>query len=133
QYVSVFSVEGAAIEIDCRGLTHRVVKLPPAVEIYAVNTMVKHALGQSAYRERVAQCAVAVEAIRTRHPGIASLRDVDRRMWAEVESSVPEPARKRARHVVSENERVHEFVTACAAGDLRKMGELFVASHRSLQ
>src|SRR5439155_1117200 len=80
QYVSVFGVQGAAIEIDCRSLTHRVVQLPPAVGIFAVNTMVKHALGQSAYRERVAQCAVAVEAIRTRHPGVASLRDVDQPM-----------------------------------------------------
>src|SRR5436190_63876 len=42
QYVSVFGVAGAAIEVDCRNLTHRVVKLPPAVEIFAVNTMVKH-------------------------------------------------------------------------------------------
>src|SRR5262249_38157062 len=32
-----------------------------------------------------------------------------------------------------ENARVHEFVKASASGDLRRMGELFVASHRSLQ
>ena len=133
QYVSVFGVAGGAIEIDCRSLTHRVVKLPAGVEILAVNTMVKHTLGQSAYRDRVRQCAAAVEAIRVTRPGVESLRDIDEALFAELESSIPEPARRRARHVVTENARVHRFVAACAAGDLRSMGELFLASHRSLQ
>jgi len=133
QYVSVFGELGAAIEVDCRSLTHRVVRLPPGVEIFAINSMVKHELGQSAYRERVAQCAVAVEAIRSRYGHVESRRDVDGPMFAKVEALIPDPARKRARHVIGENQRVHDFVKASAAGDLRRMGELFVASHRSLQ
>ena len=133
QYIAVFGEKGAAIEVDCRSLTHKVVKLPANVEILAVNTMVKHALGQSAYKDRVRECAAAVEAIRTRFPQVERLRDVDRKMFAEVESSLPEVVRKRARHVVSEDERVEAFVAASSTGDLRRMGELFVASHRSLQ
>jgi galactokinase len=47
---------------------------------------------------------------------------------------VMEPvAMQRARHVVSEDERVEEFVAASRAGDLERMGELLQASHRSLQ
>jgi len=133
QYVAVFGERGAAIEVDCRSLTHKVVRLPPNVEIVAVNTMVKHALGQSAYKDRVRECAAAVDAIRARYPQVKNLRDVDGAMFREVEASLPEVVRKRARHVVSEDERVEAFVAACAAGDRRKMGELFVASHRSLQ
>jgi galactokinase len=133
QYVAVFGQEGAALEIDCRSLTHKVVTLPGGVEIFAVNSMVKHALGQSAYRERTEQCAAAVEAIRTRYPDVRSLRDVDPRMFGEIASTLPDTIRRRARHVVTEDERVEKFVDACRGGDLPKMGELFVESHRSLQ
>jgi galactokinase len=132
-YASIFGQEGAAIEIDCRSLTHKVVGLPPNVEILAVNSMVKHALGQSAYRERTEQCAAAVEVIRKRYPDTRSLRDVDGDMLAAMWVDLPESPARRARHVVQENRRVEEFVTACARGDLRRMGELFIASHASLQ
>jgi galactokinase len=54
-------------------------------------------------------------------------------MLAEVFGSLPGAPARRARHVVSENERVKQFVAACQNGDLRKMGELFYASHRSLR
>jgi len=53
------------------------------VEIFAVNSMVKHDLAHSAYRERTEQCAAAVEAIRARaNPEVRSLRDVDMAMLA---------------------------------------------------
>jgi galactokinase len=133
QYVAVFGQEGSALEIDCRSLTHKVVSLPREVEIIAVNSIVKHELGQSAYRERTEQCAAAVEAIRTPYPNVSSLRDVDSRMFSEVASSLPDTIRRRARHVVTENERVGEFVAACRNGDLNRLGELFIESHRSLQ
>ena len=83
QYVSVFGEEGSALEIDCRSLTHKVVCLPPKVEMIAVNSMVKHALAQSAYRERTEECAAAVGAIRTLFPEVRSLRDVHASMLTE--------------------------------------------------
>ena len=61
QYVSVFGEEHAAICIDCRSLKHQVVRLPEGTAFVAVNTMVKHELASSAYRERTEQCAAAVE------------------------------------------------------------------------
>ena len=48
---------------------------------------------------------------------------------ADCKARVP----KRWRHVESENQRVLDFVAASARGDLDRMGELFAASHRSLQ
>ncbi|MGC8792081.1 MAG: galactokinase, partial [Bryobacteraceae bacterium] len=47
--------------------------------------------------------------------------------------ALPETEYRRARHVVTENRRVEEFISACEAGDLTAMGRLLVASHRSLQ
>src|SRR5262249_47764345 len=63
-------------------------------------------------------------------PEMRSLRDVDMRMLGEIASDT---IRRRARHVVSEDERVGKFVDACRGGDVGKLGELFVESHRSLQ
>jgi galactokinase len=131
QYVSIFGREHAAIRIDCRSLEGEPVALPAQVAIVAVNTMVKHELGQSAYRERVAECALAVEEIRAAGAlNVESLRDATEEDVALITDEV---ARKRALHVITENRRVLEFVEACRAGDTAAMGRLFLASHRSLQ
>jgi galactokinase len=129
QYVSVFGRENAAVKIDCRSLEHEVATLPAGVEILAVNTMVKHDLGQSAYRDRVRECAEAVAAI----GGLASLRDVSVAAFEAAADRVPPLPRRRARHVVTEDARVEAFMEASRRGDLAEMGKLFVASHRSLQ
>ena len=133
QYISVFGREQAAVKIDCRSLEHEVIPLPAEAEFIAVNTMVKHELGSSAYRDRVAECAAAVAAVRERQPAVASLRDVSSHALAGFEGSMAPIPMRRARHVVSEDERVEDFVAASRAGDLARMGELLVASHRSLQ
>jgi len=133
QYISVFGEERAAICIDCRSLKHQVVRLPEGAAFVAVNTMVKHELAGSAYKERTEQCAAAVEVVRQRHPRVESLRDVTPAMFEEAESSMPPLIARRARHVVAEDARVLEFVAACREGAVERMGELFEASHRSLQ
>jgi galactokinase len=133
QYVSVFAREHAALRIDCRSLESESVSLPDGIEILAVNSMVKHALGQSAYKERTQQCAAAVEAIRRVDTKVESLRDVTvvqlKRSWP----SMPAIIARRARHVVTENERVNLFVHACQRGDVERLGQLMVESHVSLQ
>jgi galactokinase len=117
QFISALGQAHSALRIDCRSLEYEVVTLPDEVMVVAVNTMVKHELGTSAYRTRVAECAAAAKML-----GVASLRD-----------ATHDGGNKRARHIVSENARVEAFRAACAKGDLRAMGDLFVASHRSLQ
>ncbi len=133
QYVSVFGREHAAVEIDCRSLEHHYVGLPEDAAFLAVNTMVKHALGASAYRERVQECAAAVQAIRERFHTVASLRDVSTEQFRQVEPLLAPVIARRARHVVTENDRVERFRAASAAGDLAAMGRLMLESHRSLR
>jgi galactokinase len=126
QYISVFGQEQAAVKIDCRSLTHELVRLPDDVSILAVNSMVKHELGQSAYRIRVEECAMAADALR-----VASLRDAT---IAQLESTpMPNVVMRRARHIITENARVQLFVNACSRGDLDRMGQLFYESHVSMQ
>jgi galactokinase len=133
QYISVFGRERAAVEIDCRSLEHRYAELPAGIAFVAVNTMVKHALAGSAYKERVAECAAAVEGIRRMFPAVESLRDVSPEQFAAAASLLPPLVARRARHVVTEDDRVERFVAASAKGDLLLMGKLLVESHRSLQ
>ena len=127
QYISVFGRAGAAVKIDCRSLEHEIVPLPADVVVYAVNTMVEHELGASEYPNRVRECREAAEAL-----GVASLRDATMEQFETMQDSMAPVPRKRARHIISENARVEAFMMAARAGDLRRMGELFVASHRSL-
>src|SRR5262249_37796269 len=53
QYVSLFAEQNAALKIDCRTLESESVPLPVNIAILAVNSGVKHQLGDSAYRTRV--------------------------------------------------------------------------------
>lgn len=131
QFVSVFGYAGAAIRIDCRSFEYQTVELPHDVEIVAVNSMVKHELGASAYRTRVEECAIAVECIRRLFPEVKSLRDATTAHLEKVQ--MPRLAMRRARHIVSENRRVELFVAAAERADLTRMGELFLESHRSMR
>ena len=133
QYVSIFGREHSAVEIDCRSLTHHFVRLPDGIALVAANTMVKHALSASAYRERVQECAAAVEQIRQQFPSVESLRDVTPAQFESVEGTLPPVIGRRARHVITENLRVQQFIDASRRSDLHGMGKLLLESHRSLQ
>ena len=128
QYISVFGRENTAIRIDCRSLENYPVQLPEGVAFLAVNSMVKHALAGSAYKNRTEECATAARLL-----GAASLRDVTLEQLAKREADLPPIVAKRARHVVTEDDRVIRFEAASAASDLDLMGRLMVESHRSLQ
>jgi galactokinase len=133
QYASVFGRKGSAIQIDCRSLQHEYVTLPQEVRIVAVNSMVKHELGTSAYRQRVAECQAAVAAIQAFDKTVESLRDVSLSFFEQIQNSIPPVPRRRARHVISDTQRVLDFAAAARAHNLPEMGRLFIASHRSMQ
>ena len=133
QYISVFGRANAAVKIDCRSLDSEPVTLPGEAAIVAVNSMVKHELASSAYKERTQECAAAVTGIRRHHPSVESLRDVNLDQFNAIANSLAPVLQRRARHVITENERVLAFVEACNLKDLQEMGRLFEESHRSLQ
>ncbi|MFL6354340.1 MAG: galactokinase [Bryobacteraceae bacterium] len=133
QYAAVFGRKGSAIQIDCRSLEHEYVTVPAKVKIVAVNSMVKHELGTSAYRERVAECEAAVMSIQPFDKSVESLRDVSLSFFEQIQDSIPPVPRRRARHVISDNQRVLDLAAAARANNSAEMGRLFIASHRSMQ
>ena len=124
QFIAASGREGSAVLLDCRSLQSRVVTLPSGIAVVTANSMVKHQLGDSAYRTRVEECAAA-----SRTLGVRSLRDAELAKLAALDGILL----KRARHVVTENARVERFVEASEAGNIAQMGRLMNESHASLR
>lgn len=126
QLASACGIKDHALMIDCRSLAVRPVALPEGVAILIVHSGVERGLVEGAYNERRAQCEAAAAAV-----GVAALRDAD---LAMLEAAGLDPLTlARARHVVTENDRVRAAAAALAAGDLATMGKLMAASHASMQ
>ncbi len=123
QLASAAGVAGHALLIDCTALTVTPVPIPEDVEVVVVPSGEVRQLAGSAYADRRAQCETAIAVIGPLTE--ATLEDV-----ARVRDPV---ARARARHVVSENQRVRRMATALAEGDLETCGSLMAASHESLR
>ena len=119
--------------IDCRSFDVTQIRLQlPTVAVAVCNTGVKHTLSNSAYNERGQECEHAVELLRERGPAICALRDLEIGDLDMIEG-LPEPERRRARHVVTENERTVQAAKALEASDARRLGELMMQSHESLR
>jgi galactokinase len=123
QFISLLAREGHALRLDCRSLDHQATPLPAGCEIVTVNTLVRHELAASKYNLRRKECRRAEALIG------CPLRDAP---LTQIET-LPEPVRRRARHVISENMRVDRFIAACSAGDLAYAGALLYQSHASLR
>jgi galactokinase len=84
----------------------------------------RHSHAGGGYNERRAECRAAAAEL-----GVEHLSSAD----PEAAGRLPEPLRRRARHVLSENARVDAMVAALRAGDLRAAGRLLGESHASLR
>lgn len=128
QLASSASEAGHATLIDCRDLSLSAVPVPEGAGLFIVNSNVKRGLVESAYNERRAQCEEAARLMGTR-----SLRDVSLEELRRAEGRLPELTFRRARHVITENQRVLEAVDALKGGDLGRLGRLMRASHDALR
>jgi galactokinase len=128
QLASAFGVRDHALLIDCRSEEVTPVPIPAEAAIVVADTGVKHALAGSAYNDRRAESEEAARLL-----GARTLRDVSIADFARRGATLPEPLRKRARHVVGENARVLATVVALRAGDLVTAGAHMNASHDSLR
>lgn len=131
-YVIAAARPGQVLHVDCRELDHEVLQLPAEHELVAEDTGIRRRLAETPYNERRAELAAALAEIRRIRPDVRGLPDLAPAEFAEIEERLAEPGRSRARHVVSESERVRAAVQALAAGDAPTLGRLMVQGHRSL-
>jgi galactokinase len=126
QFVASLGRPGQALLLNTRTLTYCHYPLAANTAIMLVNCGKKHDLAKGGgYKQRVAECTQARDLL-----GVATLcelghADLDRL------SALPDLIRRRARHVITENLRVLEFVSALERGDLEKQADLLAASHAS--
>ncbi|HVF87246.1 MAG TPA: galactokinase [Pyrinomonadaceae bacterium] len=134
QFVAALGQKGHALLIDCRTLEATPVPLDTSgMAVVICDTNVKHELSSSEYNVRRAECERGVELLRAALPRIRALRDVSVEEFYRHEGLLPEPIRRRCRHVVTENERTLAAARSLNDGDLDGMGHLMYASHRSLR
>ncbi|WP_375758729.1 galactokinase [Corallococcus exercitus] len=120
--------EGHALLIDCRDLSLQPVPLPKGAVVVVLDTGTRRGLVDSAYNERRSQCEAAA-----RFFGVKALRDVDAETFSKREQELDPLVRRRARHVITENDRTVQAAEAMRAGDLTRLGRLMDASHDSLR
>ncbi len=130
QLTSAAAVADSAMLIDCRTHTISALPLPVGFSVVVLDTGTRRRLQDSAYNERRQQCRNAAEML-----GVAELRDVP---LTDLERAarrgrIDDTTFRRARHVVTENERTLLAVAAMGADDVVQFGELINASHRSLR
>ena len=128
QTVAMLAQPDAALLIDFLDHTTRAVPLALAdagLAVLVVDTRVSHALVDGGYASRRTDCETAC-----RELGVSSLREAT---LDKVESLADSRIRRRARHIVTEIERVAHAVAAIERADWRAVGGLFVASHASMR
>jgi galactokinase len=122
QLTCASGVAGSALLIDCHSLQVSPIEIPHDVHIY-VQFIAHRKLASSAYSDRVTQCDQAEQ-----HIGPLRLAEV-----SSVQNITDDVLRRRAMHVVSENERVRRATVALALQDMTTFGQLMNESHQSLR
>ena len=125
QFISAGAVAGHASLMDCRALTLTPKPLPSDVVIAVMDTGTRRVLVEAAYGERRAACERAVAAL-----GVSALRDATIEQLTVIADAVD---RRRAHHIVSENERTLSAAAAMERGDVVELGRLMSESHVSLR
>ena len=122
EMASLHGMDGHAMSLDCHDLTVEPVRLPENAEVVVKYISHRTVVG-SPYSDRVAACHAAEQIIGPLR--LARTQDLP---------SLTDPVLlARARHVVTENERVRHSVEALKSEDLVTVGRLMTASHVSLR
>ncbi|MDR7089022.1 galactokinase [Cellvibrio fibrivorans] len=128
QLISARGQEHAALLIDCQDLSTRAVPVPADWEILIVHSGVKRGLVDSEYNQRRQQCEQAAAFF-----GQPSLRGVELAQLLAAEAELDELSFRRARHVLTENQRTLDAAKALAEGNLASLVKVMVESHASMR
>ncbi len=131
QLTSALGQKDHLVMIDCRSLDITPTPVPQGYDIAIINSNLKHDLVTGEYNSRRQECEQAAKFF-----GVKALRDLsvaDFLASAEALKAESELAYKRAKHVVTENQRVLDAVAALKANDMETLGELMAQSHDSMR
>lgn len=133
QFISLHGRANHALMLDCRSLEYELVPIPESVRLVICNTGVKHELSGGEYNRRREECEEAVRELSKALPEIRALRDVSLDQLDEHKGLLREVIYKRAKHIVTENQRVLKSMECLRRGNLEQFGVYMAESHASLR
>ncbi len=128
---ALFGAPKTALLIDFRDITVRPVAFDPDacdVVLLLMDSRARHRHAGGEYALRRASCERAAADL-----GVSSLRAVQDRGLAALGAIADPIDARRARHVLTENQRVLDFAAALADSDFTAAGQLLTASHESMR
>lgn len=128
QLASAAGEEGRALLLDCRSLEHQAVKIPETLDLMIIDSKVERQLVGSEYNDRRNECECAAEIM-----GLTSLRDANLELLEAHKADMDDVIYRRARHIITENERTVKAATALASGDVKSIHQLMADSHVSMR
>jgi len=133
QYAAVFGKAGHAVRFDTAAYSHEWVPFPGGnLRVLVVDSGQARKLSTTRYNQRREELEMAFAAVSKALGHGRLLTDFDLAALAVEAQRLPNPFRRRMRHVLGEHARVQDFCTAMAQGDGARMGRLLAASHKSL-
>lgn len=126
QLISAQGKAGHALLIDCRSLELTDTPIPDDVAIMIVHSGVTRGLVEGHYNERRRQCEAAAQAM-----NVTALRDADINLLQT--AKLDAVTLRRARHVITENQRTLDAAAALKKSDLKTFGRLMGESHASMR
>ena len=134
QFASGMGAENHALFLNCETLEFKRVPLVlDGIKIVITNTNLRRGLAESKYNERRSECEKAVEEISKVKP-IPNLSRLSMEEFNTLSDNITEEVvKRRAHHVISENDRTLRAVTALNEGDIVEFGKLMNESHDSLR
>ena len=135
QFASAMGKADNAIFLNCRDLSYRHVPLNlKGYKIVIVNTNKKRGLADSKYNERRSQCEEAYDILKRYIPQSTCLGDISLEQFEQYKHEIKDVTiRKRAQHVIAEDDRVLKSIEALNKDDIALFGKYMIESHNSLR
>lgn len=125
QMASAMGKANHAILLDTRDNSITYAPLDSEIIIFVLDTGMPRSLAESGYNQRRATCEAACKSL-----DISSLRDAT---LSDLDKLTDSLELKRAKHVITENQRCQDFARALADNNLELIGNLMNQSHLSLE
>jgi len=131
QLSSLFGEPSTALLIDFRTLSVSPVPFDPSasgVELLLIDSRERHGHVDGEYAARRLSCERAAADV-----GVVSLREIQDRGVSVLDGVTDPVDARRARHVLTENQRVFDVVAALSDSDYAEAGRIFTTSHASMR
>ncbi|MEQ1743959.1 MAG: galactokinase [Saprospiraceae bacterium] len=132
-FASVMGRANSVMRLDCRNLDFQYFPFDtPGYSLVLFDSGVKHALVDTEYNTRRAECEAGVAVLRQFDPNVSSLRDVSPGLLTKHREAFDPTVYRRCKFVTEEIARVGEACTALQNGDLEHLGQIMVQCHDGL-